>query len=218
MNRICEASRLDQLEQGPLSHIREHPEVEADDINIILGLVSNRPRIVDIGAGRGGFVAAARRKGIDALALDIEPSAPAFWRKQAIPGLLASSPQLPFADASCHVVRLKEVIEHLPEPLSTVQSAATMLVPGGYLLAHVPSVYSQWYPVGNFWDDYTHVRPFSRRGLIRLIEDGGLTVVRIEGYVAGRNRLERILGRLLAIVLPHTYRVLAKRTGALVDA
>jgi hypothetical protein len=108
---------------------------------------------------------------------------------------------------------LKEIIEHVADPRALVEASRRLLRPGGVLIAHVPSPYSQLYPAGNFWDDYTHVRPLSRLGLQRLFEDSGMSVVEITGYTAGRNRFERLLGHALARVLPHTYRVIARGPG-----
>jgi SAM-dependent methyltransferase len=109
---------------------------------------------------------------------------------------------------------MKEVIEHVEEPLALVREARRVLRPGGVLIAHTPTPYSQMYPVGNFWDDYTHVRPFSRLGLKRLMADAGMEIVRIEAYVSGRNSIERMMGKVLARVFPHIYKVTARRPDA----
>ncbi len=196
---------------GPLSHIHEHPEIEAADVAEVQRLLRLPGRVLDVGAGRGGFVLLARSRGMDACALDLEPSAAPIWRQRGVPGVLADAFNPPFQDGVFAVVRLKEIIEHVEDPRALVAAARALLRPGGCILAHVPSPYSQFYPVGNFWDDYTHVRPFSRLALQRLFEDSGMILVSIKGYTAGRNAVERTLGKLIASFLPHTYRVVARR-------
>ena len=198
------------IQAGPLSHIREHPEIQSADLDRIEQLISHPARVLDIGAGRGGFVLAARARGHEAVALDVEPTAPAYWRRDGVPGILADGFAPPFRAGSFNVVRLKELIEHVVDPRRLLEAAVLVLQSRGLVLAHVPSPYSQLYPAGNFWDDYTHIRPLSRLGLHRLFTDSGMTVLTIEGYTAGRNRAERMLGRMMATVVPHTYRVLAR--------
>jgi SAM-dependent methyltransferase len=124
--------------------------------------------------------------------------------------VLADAFAPPFQERSFDLIRLKELIEHVEDPRSLVESATRLMRKDGILLAHVPSSWSQLYPAGNFWDDYTHVRPFSRLGLVRLMEDSGLRVLRINGYVLGRNAIESAIGKALAYILPHTYRVIAE--------
>jgi SAM-dependent methyltransferase len=167
-------------------------------------------RILDVGAGRGGFVLRARSRQMDAYGLDIEPTAAGIWQRDGVPGVLANAFAPPFMPQTFDVVRLKEIIEHVEDPRALVDAARGLLRANGLIIAHVPSPYSQLYPVGNFWDDYTHVRPLSRLGLRRLFEDSRMTIVGIDGYTAGRNPIERLVGRVIASILPHTYRVIAR--------
>jgi SAM-dependent methyltransferase len=196
---------------GPLEHVHEHPEISAEDLVLIHRFKPKGARVLDVGSGRGGFVEIARAQGFDAMALDVEPSAAVIWSRDGIPGVLGDGSRTPFVDACFDVLRMKELIEHLPNPLLVVREAKRVLKSQGLLIAHVPTQYSQLFPIGNFWDDYTHVRPFSALGLRRLVEDAGLELVDVKGYVAGRNRLERVVGSAIARVLPHTYRLLARK-------
>jgi ubiquinone/menaquinone biosynthesis C-methylase UbiE len=198
------------IDTGPLSHIREHPEIQAADLDRLEQLVHCPLRILDVGAGRGGFVLAARKRGHTAMALDVERTAASIWSRRGVPGVLGDAFAIPFVAGSFNVVRLKEIIEHVGDPRRLLEAAARVLDQDGIVLAHVPSQYSQLYPAGNFWDDYTHVRPLSRLGLRRLLEDSGLQIRSLDGYTAGRNTAERMLGRVMAVAVPHTYRVIAR--------
>jgi len=202
---------VDTDRDGPLTHVREHPEIAAADLDLMRRTAREARYVLDIGAGRGGFVAEARRRGIEAWALDAEPAAAAIWARNGVAGVLGDAFEPPFREAAFDIVRLKELIEHVEQPRRLVAAASALLRDGGRLIAHVPSPYSQFYPAGNFWDDYTHVRPFSRLGLRRLMEDSGLRVLRIDGYTAGRSAPERLAGKILGRVLPHTYRILAAK-------
>jgi SAM-dependent methyltransferase len=196
---------------GRLAHIREHPELSRHDLKLIATYHPSAATLLDIGAGRGGFVMEAIRAGLTAVALDAEPDVIPIWRRDRIPGLLADAFHPPFRPHTFDVVRGKEIIEHVADPLKLVKAMRGLLKPGGLLLVHVPSPYSQLYPVGNFWDDYTHVRPLSRMGLQRLVEDGGLSLRYLHGYTAGRGPVERMVAGVLSKFLPHSYVLVAQR-------
>lgn len=199
------------MDEGYFRHIVEHPEISARDVRIIKTLYPGARHIVDLGCGRGGFVSACRQELKGTVGLDNHPAAARICRDQGLPFLLADIHALPFASRSLDVVRAKEIIEHLTDPMSMLREVYRVLRPGGLFLTHVPSQFSAAYPVGNFWDDYTHVRPLSRLGLARLLEDSGFQLVFIKGYTAGRNPAERLLGRLLGRILPHTWLGAARR-------
>jgi SAM-dependent methyltransferase len=198
--------------EGPLAFLREHQEVIDQDLGMLKRFAPGAGRLIDVGAGRGSFVIDANQGGRQALALDTQQEAAHLWPRLQVPGVLGDGLHLPFRDSSFDVVRMKEVIEHVTDPLAFVREARRVLRPGGVLIAHVPTPYSQFYPVGNFWDDYTHVRPFSKVSLQRLIADAGMEMLQVDAYTSGRNSIERAVGKLLARVLPHIYRVVARRT------
>jgi SAM-dependent methyltransferase len=79
---------------------------------------------------------------------------------------------LPFADSSFDGVIAKDVLEHVPDPGAVVREIRRVLAPGGIVFASSPDA-QRW-----VWDDYTHVRPFTRRGFRKLFTDQGLTVQR----------------------------------------
>jgi SAM-dependent methyltransferase len=201
----------DRQDEGPLVHLREHRDIVDTDLKLIAARTAHGARLLDIGAGRGVFARAATEKGIDAFALDLQVEASVLWGKEGIKGVIGDGARMPFAATSFDVVRMKEVLEHVEDPLGFVREGKRLLRDRGVIIAHVPTPWSQFYPVANFWDDYTHVRPISRYGLQRLFEDAGLRIELIEGYMSGRNAPERLLGKVLGRVLPHMYRVVARK-------
>lgn len=202
---------VEDAEPAPVAHIREHPEIIEGDLDLLRALAPGARSALDVGAGPGGFVAKAARRGMQVVGLDSDVSARARWRAQGISCVVGDGFHLPFRPASFDVVRIKEVIEHVQEPLDLVLAACGVLRPGGLVIAHVPSPYSQFSPVANFWDDYTHVRPLTKTGLSRLFVDAGLEVIHLKGYIAGRNSFERVIGGVVGRFLPHTYRIVGRR-------
>jgi SAM-dependent methyltransferase len=101
-------------------------------------------------------VEAARSRGFDAL--QIEPGAP-----------------LPFDDQSFDGVVMKDVLEHVGDPVALVDEVRRVLRPGGKVFASSPDA-QRW-----AWDDYTHRRPFTRKSFRLLFADCGFEVERV-GY------------------------------------
>ena len=199
------------MDEGYFKHIAEHPELSREDAAIIRRRMPDANRILDVGCGRGDFVELCRHEFQAGLGLDSQAAAARICRSQGLPFVLADAERLPFAGSSLDVVRAKEIIEHLQDPLPMLKEIRRALRPGGLFVAHVPTQFSALYPVTNFWDDYTHVRPLTRLGVRRLLEDAGLSVEFIRGYTAGRNAVERLLGRLVSKVLPFTWLAVARK-------
>jgi 2-polyprenyl-3-methyl-5-hydroxy-6-metoxy-1,4-benzoquinol methylase len=76
-----------------------------------------------------------------------------------------------FDDASFDGVVLKDLLEHVADPVAVVREARRVLRPGGLVFASSPDA-QRW-----VWNDYTHRRPFTRTAFRRLFADQGLTVV-----------------------------------------
>jgi SAM-dependent methyltransferase len=79
--------------------------------------------------------------------------------------------RLPFEDASFDGIVMKDLLEHLFDPVTAVREARRVLKPGGRLFASSPDA-QRW-----VWNDYTHRRPFTRRGFRLLFADQGFEVL-----------------------------------------
>src|SRR5688500_10403146 len=82
---------------------------------------------------------------------------------------------LPFGDASFDGVVLKDLLEHVADPVAVVREVGRVLSPGGRVFASSPDA-QRW-----VWDDYTHKRPFTRKGFRLLFADQGFDVEHV-GY------------------------------------
>jgi len=81
--------------------------------------------------------------------------------------------RLPLRDGAFDAVVCKDVLEHVADPRGAVREIARVLRPGGRVYVSVPDA-QRW-----VWEDYTHVRPYPRAALRRLLTDQGLTVERL---------------------------------------
>jgi glycosyltransferase involved in cell wall biosynthesis len=119
------------------------------------------------------------------------------------------------------IVLLADVLEHVLSPGTLISQARDILSPSGLALICVPNM-AHWYPrfratVGMFdYDqrgilDATHVRFFTRRSLVKLIERRGLAIQRVEpvglpldalGIESNKAKTVRLVDRLLSNVWP----------------
>ena len=85
------------------------------------------------------------------------------------------SQPLELDDASFDAVVMKDLLEHVPDPVAVVREVLRVLRPGGHAFASSPDA-QRW-----VWDDYTHRRPFTRKSFRLLFADQGFEVERV-GY------------------------------------
>jgi hypothetical protein len=79
---------------------------------------------------------------------------------------------------SCRLISMNHVIEHLPDPFTTIMALNASLVPGGSIQGQTPAADSRERRVfGKNWSGYhapRHTVVFSRRGLGLMLERAGL--------------------------------------------
>jgi SAM-dependent methyltransferase len=147
-------------------------------------------RVLDVGCGTGWLARHFEHyTGVDASPAAVEEAA----RHGRDVRLADVDEPLPFPDATFDGVVLKDLLEHVADPVAVVAEARRVLRPGGRVFASSPDA-QRW-----VWDDYTHRRPFTRKAFRLLFRDGGFTVEQV-GYesvmpgtsiVAARTRSKR---------------------------
>ncbi len=129
-------------------------------------------KLLDLGSGRGEFLHGFARQGFDAQGIDrSRPSAPKFEE----PVVLADYERagLPFSDGAFSVLFSKSVFEHIVDISALMKECHRVLAPGGRMIALVPDWTAQW---RHFYDDWTHVRPFTLPGLRECVACHGFQV------------------------------------------
>jgi SAM-dependent methyltransferase len=138
-------------------------------------------RLLDIGCGRGDFLAAFARQGYEVCGVDISPSAPALCKGFHVETVDLESPSgAACAGGGFDFVFSKSVIEHLREPMHLVRAAYEALVPGGVCVLMTPSWrHNAW---GPFYVDHTHVSPFTGVSLADAMDMAGFHQVAVRDF------------------------------------
>ena len=97
-------------------------------------------RFLDVGCGSGASVRAAHDLGWEAVGVDIDPSLVELGREELQVDLRCS----PLLEAGLeanqfHFIRLRDVIEHLPNPSEVLREVSRLLCPGGVVLIATPN-------------------------------------------------------------------------------
>jgi SAM-dependent methyltransferase len=139
-----------------------------------------RGTLLDVGAGRGRFVAAARDAGW--AATGIEPSERGVSAASSVYGVELARGGIDDATGAYEAVVLWHVLEHLDDPDAAVARLASLVAPGGTLLIGVPNLASVQASIGrDRWfhlDVPRHRTHFTPAGLRALLERHGFAVER----------------------------------------
>lgn len=153
-------------------------------------LSTGKGRLLDIGAGRGEVLRAAREAGWEALGIETSPTfAEHAARHSGAEVLQQPLEECQFEAESFTAVILGAVLEHLFNPDGAVKEIARILKPGGALFIDVPNEGGLYFTLGNLyqrlrWRDWVvnlaptfepyHVFGFTPKALRMLLAKHGL--------------------------------------------
>lgn len=199
------------------TYIKEHLKTNKKDTLLIRKLSPHAKNILDIGCGTGVFLEYLKGHGAElgvsayGEGIDIDKDTVDYCRKRKLNVRFGNGIKTKYKNSSFDVVRAKEVLEHIDKPEKLIMEIRRILKKGGLLILHVPTHYSLFYPFTNFFDDYTHIRPFTKKGIILLLGSFGFTDISISGYTIGRNFIEDTVGIFLGKIFPFVWRVTARK-------
>lgn len=112
--------------------------------------------LLDIGCGKGSYIHEFENLGMTCSGIDRR-----YDYKNTIICNIEKEP-IPFKDNTFDFVFSKSLIEHIYNPENMIQEIYRVLKPGGTTIIMTPDWKSQ---INFFWDDYSHVHPYTRKSL-----------------------------------------------------
>lgn len=129
-------------------------------------------KLLDLGCGRGEFQHGFAELGFETTGFDrSRPQQPRFHERVVVGDYEQGG--LPFSDGEFSVLFNKSVFEHVRDISPLLRECQRVLAPGGRMISLVPDWMAQW---RHFYDDWTHVRPFTLTGLRECVQSHGFEV------------------------------------------
>lgn len=135
-------------------------------------------KLLDLGCGRGEFLRAFEECGFEGFGVDREVTTLySFEHPVRVADL--ESDVLPFDDESIDVLFNKSVFEHVVGITPLLRECQRVLRPGGIMISLVPDFVAQW---SHFYDDWTHVRPFTLTGFRECLLSHDYEVIEVKRF------------------------------------
>jgi len=119
-------------------------------------------KILDIGSGKGNHLVGFSRKDLESYGIDKRNECVSVLDNFTIKECDIESERFPYDDNWFDFVYSKSVLEHIRNADNFLSESLRVLKPGGIAVLMTPDWRSQ---CKFFWDDYTHVKAFTRKSL-----------------------------------------------------
>jgi len=171
--------------RGSTESIRERQRPYVDDFR-------DAAPVLDVGCGRGEFLALLREAGIDARGVDLDGDMVAYARGEGLEVEHADAVEYlqGLDDGSLGGMFAAQLVEHLPAPtlVGLLELAAAKLRPGGLLVAETINPLSPL-ALRNYYADLTHAQPLVPETLELLARQAGFGTVELRYLNAPEERL-----------------------------
>lgn len=132
--------------------------------------------LLEPGVGRGEHLKLFNKLGLDVEGFDVTKDAIDYSPELNITILDSDNDKWPYEDSTFDIVYSKSFIEHLNDPTKYVRESFRVLKPGGLLLTLTPDWEVNY---KKFYDDYTHIKPFTKISLHNIQVAEGFEDVKV---------------------------------------
>jgi SAM-dependent methyltransferase len=135
-------------------------------------------KILEIGSGRAELLQYFRELGLKTYAYDSAPSAKEHAKAAGAEfemGVFSpDKPFAPFGGTKFDIIFSKSFVEHIENPMAYAEACKKILSPGGKFVTLTPDWESN---VKIFFDDLTHIKPFTLVSLEQMLDVAGYSKI-----------------------------------------
>jgi 2-polyprenyl-3-methyl-5-hydroxy-6-metoxy-1,4-benzoquinol methylase len=155
--------------------------------------------LLDVGCSSGAFgkLIKDRRPGCEVWGIEPDPEAAkvAAQRLDKVINGVFQNDNPDICEQKFDAIIFNDVLEHLVDPITALRHAVTLLTEKGRVIASIPNIlfYNQilqiviredWKYQESGIMDYTHLRFFTKKSILRMFDEAGLQVTKIQGINA----------------------------------
>ncbi|MFI5626373.1 class I SAM-dependent methyltransferase [Nocardioides sp. NPDC051685] len=155
-------------------------------------------RVLDVGCWTGEIGRILTERGFVVTGIEIDPEAASLAEKVLERVVVADLDATPLTEivepGSFDVVIFADVLEHLADPRAALEQARDLLAPGGRVVISIPNVthgsirlallQGRWKTTDTGLLDRTHIKFYSRAGLLELFAEAGYAIEDLRGTTA----------------------------------
>ena len=129
--------------------------------------INKDSKVIDLGYGDGSFLKSLERNQVESKGYDYDT-------------VNFENEEIPEASNTYDFITSNSVIEHLSDATNLLKEAHRILKPGGKLILITPNFF---YDYKNFYDDPTHVNPFTIEKLETMLEMSGFKNINVLPWI-----------------------------------
>ena len=180
------------LEQPNTSHVQVIDLAASDEA------ASDTKKVLDVGCWTGEVGRILTERGCAVTGIEIDAEAARLAEKVLDRVVVADLDAQPLTElvepGTFDVVIFADVLEHLLDPRAALEQARELLAPGGRVVISIPNVthgsvrlallQGRWRTTDTGLLDHTHIKFYSREGLVGLFTDAGYAIEDLRGTTA----------------------------------
>ena len=174
------ASSPDFLYRRLEDHLRGSEAEVRESMRVYVDRARGSQPVIDVGCGRGEFLALCREAGVNARGFDTNERSIADLKRRGFDVALAGIPACfeGIASGSLGTIAATHVVEHLPVEVlfAFFRESARVLRSGGFLIIETPNAESLLVSASEFWRDPTHLAPRHPAALTVLAREHGFAI------------------------------------------